>query len=38
MTIIVNKHGHKFNSFEYINDINELKDVQGMWGGGKSDV
>lgn len=33
MAIIVNKHGHRLNSFEYINDIVELKDVQGMWGG-----
>lgn len=32
MAIIVNRHGHSLNRFEYINDINGLKDVQGMWG------
>lgn len=33
MAIIVNKHGHSLNSFEYINDIDQLKDVQGIYGG-----
>lgn len=32
MAIIVNRHGHSLNRIEYINDINELKNVQDMCG------
>ena len=33
MAIIVNKHGHRLNDFKYIKDIDEVKDIQGIWGG-----